>query len=164
SLDFDHVGDNRRNIGDAGARCIFGRCSSFRKKTPARVENKYTFSPTKRLPSQPTLVDSTNRPFTVAAEFGLFQTHLTSTELLRTNTGFCRRNAFRPNRVLSASDHRGKKQRNDERCDVAHSRIVIVGGGFGGLAAAKALRKAPAEVVLIDRTNHHVFQPLLYQV
>ncbi len=43
-------------------------------------------------------------------------------------------------------------------------RIVIVGGGFGGLAAAKALRLTPTEVVLIDRTNHHVFQPLLYQV
>src|SRR6266542_6113965 len=43
-------------------------------------------------------------------------------------------------------------------------RIVIVGGGFGGLAAAKALGRSPAEVVLIDRTNHHVFQPLLYQV
>ncbi|MDB6065547.1 MAG: pyridine nucleotide-disulfide oxidoreductase [Pedosphaera sp.] len=43
-------------------------------------------------------------------------------------------------------------------------RIVIVGGGFGGLAAAKALRSSPAEVVLIDRTNHHLFQPLLYQV
>src|SRR5438128_10053013 len=43
-------------------------------------------------------------------------------------------------------------------------RVLIVGGGFGGLAAAKALRKAPVEVILIDRTNHHVFQPLLYQV
>ena len=43
-------------------------------------------------------------------------------------------------------------------------RIVIVGGGFGGLAAAKVLRRTPADVVLIDRTNHHVFQPLLYQV
>jgi len=43
-------------------------------------------------------------------------------------------------------------------------RVVIVGGGFGGLAAAKALRRAPVEVVLIDRTNHHLFQPLLYQV
>jgi NADH dehydrogenase FAD-containing subunit len=42
--------------------------------------------------------------------------------------------------------------------------VVIVGGGFGGLAAAKALRKAPVQVILIDRTNHHVFQPLLYQV
>ena len=42
--------------------------------------------------------------------------------------------------------------------------VVIVGGGFGGLAAAKALKHAPANVVLIDRTNHHLFQPLLYQV
>ena len=43
-------------------------------------------------------------------------------------------------------------------------RVVIAGGGFGGLAAAKALKSAPAEVILIDRTNHHLFQPLLYQV
>ncbi len=42
--------------------------------------------------------------------------------------------------------------------------VVIVGGGFGGLAAAKALKRTPARVILIDRTNHHVFQPLLYQV
>jgi NADH dehydrogenase FAD-containing subunit len=43
-------------------------------------------------------------------------------------------------------------------------RIVIVGGGFGGLAAAKALRNSPARVILLDRANHHLFQPLLYQV
>ena len=42
--------------------------------------------------------------------------------------------------------------------------VVIVGGGFGGLAAARALKNARAEVILIDRTNHHLFQPLLYQV
>jgi NADH dehydrogenase FAD-containing subunit len=42
--------------------------------------------------------------------------------------------------------------------------VVIVGGGFGGLAVAKALRRAPVNVLLIDRSNHHVFQPLLYQV
>lgn len=42
--------------------------------------------------------------------------------------------------------------------------VVIVGGGFGGMATAKALRKAPVRITLIDRTNHHVFQPLLYQV
>src|SRR5215472_12105172 len=47
---------------------------------------------------------------------------------------------------------------------MATPRIVIVGGGFAGLAAAKALRKTPAKVTLIDRTNHHLFQPLLYQV
>ena len=43
-------------------------------------------------------------------------------------------------------------------------RVVIIGGGFGGLSAARALRRAPVEVRLIDRRNHHVFQPLLYQV
>jgi NADH:ubiquinone reductase (H+-translocating) len=42
--------------------------------------------------------------------------------------------------------------------------VVIVGGGFGGLATAKALRNAPVHVTLIDRSNHHLFQPLLYQV
>src|SRR5215471_10722601 len=47
---------------------------------------------------------------------------------------------------------------------MAQPRIIIVGGGFGGLAAAKALKNAPAEIILIDRTNHHLFQPLLYQV
>src|ERR1700692_1541362 len=43
-------------------------------------------------------------------------------------------------------------------------RVVIVGGGFGGLAAAKALKHTPAQIILIDRTNHPLFQPLLYQV
>src|SRR5881396_3504232 len=43
-------------------------------------------------------------------------------------------------------------------------RVVIVGGGFGGLAAAKALGKTDVRVVLVDRQNHHLFQPLLYQV
>jgi len=47
---------------------------------------------------------------------------------------------------------------------MAKPRIVIVGGGFGGLAAAKALKNTPAEITLIDRANHHLFQPLLYQV
>lgn len=43
-------------------------------------------------------------------------------------------------------------------------RVVIVGGGFGGLAASKALRKTPAQIILIDHANHHLFQALLYQV
>src|SRR6059036_570456 len=42
--------------------------------------------------------------------------------------------------------------------------VVIVGAGFGGLRAAHALRKAPVDVVLLDRHNYHLFQPLLYQV
>jgi NADH dehydrogenase len=43
-------------------------------------------------------------------------------------------------------------------------RVVIVGAGFGGLFAARAFRRAPVDVTLVDRTNHHLFQPLLYQV
>src|SRR6187401_3374798 len=42
--------------------------------------------------------------------------------------------------------------------------VVIVGGGFGGLYCALALRRAPVRVTLVDRRNHHLFQPLLYQV
>jgi NADH dehydrogenase len=42
--------------------------------------------------------------------------------------------------------------------------VVIIGGGFGGLSAAQALRKAPMNVTVVDRHNHHLFQPLLYQV
>jgi NADH dehydrogenase len=47
---------------------------------------------------------------------------------------------------------------------MAAHRVIILGGGFGGLYAARALRKAPVEVTLIDRRNFHLFQPLLYQV
>ena len=43
-------------------------------------------------------------------------------------------------------------------------RVVIIGGGFAGLTAARGLREADVEVTLVDRTNHHLFQPLLYQV
>src|ERR1700704_3141509 len=42
--------------------------------------------------------------------------------------------------------------------------VLIIGGGFGGLTAAKALTNAPVRVTLLDRHNHHLFQPLLYQV
>ena len=45
-----------------------------------------------------------------------------------------------------------------------HPRVAIIGAGFGGLSAAKALRRAPFDVILIDRHNYHLFQPLLYQV
>src|SRR5438309_2440330 len=43
-------------------------------------------------------------------------------------------------------------------------RVVILGAGFGGLYAAKALKHAPVDVTVIDRRNYHLFQPLLYQV
>ena len=45
-----------------------------------------------------------------------------------------------------------------------HPRVLIIGGGFAGLHAAKGLAKLPVDVTLIDRRNHHTFQPLLYQV
>jgi NADH dehydrogenase len=48
--------------------------------------------------------------------------------------------------------------------DARRPKVVIIGGGFGGLEAAKALARAPVDVVLVDRQNHHCFQPLLYQV
>ena len=47
---------------------------------------------------------------------------------------------------------------------ICRHRVAIVGGGFGGLSAAKRLWEADVDVVLIDRTNHHLFQPLLYQL
>ena len=47
---------------------------------------------------------------------------------------------------------------------VVMPRVVIVGAGFGGLNAARALSNVPVHVTVIDRNNHHLFQPLLYQV
>ena len=44
------------------------------------------------------------------------------------------------------------------------SKVIIIGAGFGGLAAAKTLKNADVEILMIDKTNHHLFQPLLYQV
>src|SRR5579863_4941604 len=43
-------------------------------------------------------------------------------------------------------------------------RVIVIGGGFAGLSAVRALRSAAADILLIDRCNHHTFQPLLYQV
>ena len=48
--------------------------------------------------------------------------------------------------------------------DPTRQRIVVVGGGFGGLEAVKTLRDLPVDVTLIDRNNYHLFQPLTYQV
>ena len=57
-----------------------------------------------------------------------------------------------------------KQRKNPMLGSFTGPQVVIVGGGFGGLEAAKALGGAPARVTLIDRRNHHLFQPLLYQV
>lgn len=46
--------------------------------------------------------------------------------------------------------------------DLPH--VVIIGAGFGGLTTAQALKRAPVQITVVDRTNHHLFQPLLYQV
>jgi NADH:quinone reductase (non-electrogenic) len=66
------------------------------------------------------------------------------------------------------SDPNGRTSIRSATRDLASNdrvhRVVILGGGFGGLYAAKALRNAPAEVTLIDQRNFHLFQPLLYQV
>ena len=52
----------------------------------------------------------------------------------------------------------------DSRTEERTPHVVIVGGGFGGIATAKALRRAKVRITLVDRRNHHLFQPLLYQV
>src|ERR1700722_8756360 len=51
-----------------------------------------------------------------------------------------------------------------EPAPAKRKRVVIIGGGFAGISAARALKRCDADVVLIDRRNHHIFQPLLYQV
>ena len=51
-----------------------------------------------------------------------------------------------------------------ERVPGTRHRVVVIGGGFGGVNAARALASAPVDVTIVDRTNHHLFQPLLYQV
>src|SRR5919206_1478949 len=56
------------------------------------------------------------------------------------------------------------KMRPVNQVDDRRPHVVIVGGGFGGTHAAHALRHAPVRVTVIDRTNHSVFHPLLYQV
>jgi NADH:ubiquinone reductase (H+-translocating) len=54
--------------------------------------------------------------------------------------------------------------RQNSVANSARPHVVIIGGGFGGLTAAQSLKRAAVRVTLVDRTNHHLFQPLLYQV
>jgi NADH dehydrogenase len=46
----------------------------------------------------------------------------------------------------------------------ARKKVVVVGAGFGGMSVVRSLARVPADVTVIDRNNHHLFQPLLYQV
>jgi NADH dehydrogenase len=61
---------------------------------------------------------------------------------------------------MTPARHRSERAMNDQD---SRSRVVILGGGFAGLFAARALRRAPARITLIDSRQHHLFQPLLYQ-
>src|ERR1700686_4858380 len=58
----------------------------------------------------------------------------------------------------------GRPGRGDAQNVGTYPRVVIVGAGFGGLAAARALRHVAVDVTMVDRNNYHLFQPLLYQV
>src|SRR5688572_29213055 len=69
------------------------------------------------------------------------------------------RPAILANRWQIAMKSTGSRMETEPR-----PKVFIVGGGFAGIAAAKALSAAPVDVTLMDRRNHHVFQPLLYQV
>ena len=65
----------------------------------------------------------------------------------------------------TTADHKSVMERTmSDRSTKPKPRVVIVGGGFGGLSTAKGLADAPFDITLIDRNNHHLFQPLLYQV
>ena len=63
-----------------------------------------------------------------------------------------------------ASCWAGSHPRTPDRWDAKVPHVVVVGGGFGGIAAVRGLRRTSCRITLIDRRNHHVFQPLLYQV
>src|SRR5215207_4884988 len=69
-----------------------------------------------------------------------------------------------PAMPMLAAGQLNRESRMSTTDSAARPRVVIVGAGFGGLAAAKALARTPAEVVVVDRRNYHLFQPLLYQV
>jgi NADH dehydrogenase len=72
--------------------------------------------------------------------------------------------ASRPAAGAPARGTRARRRRSRALLDAALPRVVIVGAGFAGLAAARALARAPVRVTVVDRRNHHLFQPLLYQV
>src|SRR5687767_12106180 len=72
--------------------------------------------------------------------------------------------ALAPGAMSAPREESGAPRRWPRKVRSDVKRVVIIGGGFGGLYAAKALRKVDLDVIVIDKTNHHTFQPLLYQV
>lgn len=70
----------------------------------------------------------------------------------------------RPGRLPPERTPRPRPQQPARECPGRVHRVVVVGGGFGGLQAVRLLRNAEVEVTLVDRRNYHLFQPLLYQV
>src|SRR5258706_13493036 len=78
---------------------------------------------------------------------------------MRTSSDTCVHRAV----AIAARNHQDRRM--DERTQQPpRHRVVVIGSGFGGLFATKALRRAPVDVTMIARTTHHLFQPLLYQV
>ena len=82
----------------------------------------------------------------------------------RRSTARASRSSSRLSRISQRAPVETRPMRRTPHANDAPHRVVIVGGGFGGLYAAKALRRAPVEVTLVDRADHHLFQPLLSQV
>ena len=68
------------------------------------------------------------------------------------------------NAASQGEQRRSNQFMNHQATGTRQHRVVIVGAGFGGLQAARALRRAPVQVTMIDARNYHLFQPLLYQV
>ena len=66
--------------------------------------------------------------------------------------------------VAERADRPGAGDRRRRAAPMTRPRVLIIGCGFGGIEAVRALSKADVEITLVDRTNHHLFQPLLYQV
>lgn len=95
-----------------------------------------------------------------------FATREIGNEFRFRSTGSCQETRNTADKLEAQQIHPIQSLLNLERQEMGATipRVVIVGGGFGGLAAAKALKHTPAQITLIDRTNHHLFQPLLYQV
>src|SRR4051812_10321494 len=72
--------------------------------------------------------------------------------------------AIRPNSAETVATREDEASPAAGAIPARRPQVVIVGGGFAGIAATRALKRADADIILVDRRNHHIFQPLLYQV